>query len=60
MQSIFNILNTVFTNAPAAAATSQMRDLSASEVAAVAGAPELGHDGYPLASAVVTGPASKA
>jgi len=44
MQSIFSALSNAFSSKAAAPAVPAMRGLSASEVSAVSGAPELGHD----------------
>jgi hypothetical protein len=49
MKSIFSVLSNAFSNTAAPAAAAPMRSLSAAEVASVAGAPEIGHDGFPLA-----------
>lgn len=49
MQSIFSVLSNVFSTTNAAVTASPMRALSDAEVASVAGAPELGHDGFPMA-----------
>ncbi|MYN09930.1 hypothetical protein [Pseudoduganella aquatica] len=49
MKSIFSALSNAFSNTTAPAAATPMRSLSAAEVASVAGAPEIGHDGFPLA-----------
>jgi hypothetical protein len=50
MQSIFSVLNRAFSTNAAPVATTAMRDLTAAEVTAVAGAPELGHDVVPFAA----------
>lgn len=53
MQSIISVLANVFSGNAAPVATSAMRDLTASEVSVVAGAPELGHDVVTFAKAAV-------
>lgn len=57
MQSIISVLSNVFSSNTAATAATPMRSLSAAEVAAVAGAPELGHDGFPMAAQIAAAPA---
>jgi hypothetical protein len=56
MQSIFSALSNVFSSNTAAPAAPAMRGLSASEVSAVAGAPELGHDVVTVTATVVALP----